>query len=436
VKKKLFIIFFIFCFIPTAFAKPFSSPPISIHTLSNGFKLYLLEDHHLPLIETKLFIKVGDAYEEVKLAGLADIMTSLLVTGGTKSKSPKEVDEWLDERAVHLTAEAGRELSVITLSCLSKQWEEAFNFLVEVLLQPRWDQERFELTINRYLEELRRDDDEPGTVAERAFREELYGAKHPWGKSPTLASIGRIRIEDIKKFYQSYFQPSRMLLTVSGDFSSLAIKKWLEKWASSLQETPVQEPKWEKLPLGSKSKQKRIHKKVTQSFIEMGHLGLERHSPDEFPFAVLQYILGGEPFTSRLGRDIRSDRGLAYSVYSHWDTNPTRGYFRISLQTRADAEEIALEKIKEHLVRISQQADITPEELALAKESLLNKYIFWFDSPFHVVALKAKMDLLGFEKDYLSKYPERMKRITLEQVKEVAKKYIQPDGLKVVIVGP
>lgn len=411
-------------------------PPITRQTLPNGFQLYLLEDHELPLFEAQLYIRVGGAYEPASLTGLSDVMAGLLETGGTTTMKPQDFDALLDSKSIHLSGQSGKELTNLSVSSLSSQWKEALQVLGDVALHPGWNEERFHLGVSRYKEGLRRDEDEPETIVARAFRKAVYGEDHPWARVPTLKSLDRIQIKNLKEFYSTWFQPDRMLLAVAGDFSSAEVKKWVTEWIGDKKSSPVVQPEWKLLPFENKPFDKKIKKKLTQTYIKAGHLGLERFNKDEFAYALLQYILGGEPFTSRLGADIRSDQGLAYTVFSDWDATPARGLFSIYVQTRVDATDTVLKKVRGHLERLSTQADVTPEELGFAQEALINKYIFGFDSPFKVVFFQAKYDLLGFPRDYLKKYPVNIQAVTLEQVRAVAKKYIQPDGLKTVVVGP
>ncbi|MDP2599557.1 MAG: pitrilysin family protein [Deltaproteobacteria bacterium] len=426
----------LFLFPLSLLASPWTPPKVSVYELPNGFQLYLLQNSELPILQAKLFVQTGSAYEKEKTEGLADVVADLLAMGGTADKTPAELDQWLDAKAIHLSGDAGRELTQITVSSLAKEWESLFSILHEVVTAPRWDKDRFDLIIGRTKEGLRREKDHPQILAGRALRKMVYGEKNPWGRQPTVKSIGRIRPADINGFYKKYYHPNRMLLAVAGDFSKPKVKKWVEGHFGLLVPQDTAAPDWKKIPLDAKRETKRIKKKVTQAFIEAGHIGLERGSPDEYAFSLLQYILGGDPFISRLGVDIRSQSGLAYSVYSNWETNPAGGMFSIHVQTRSDAEKAVLEKIDFHLKRMAVEADVTGEELKIAKEALLNKYIFLFDSPFKVVFQKATFDLLGYPKDYLKKYPENIRKVTLAEVQAAAKRYLHPDNLKIVVVSP
>lgn len=411
-------------------------PRVQKEKFPNGFRLYTLADHTLPLFQATLFIETGQAYVSPKKSALADLLADALVTGGTKAKRPKDLDEWLEGRAIRLWADAGRELTTVTASALSSQWEEALGILAEVCLEPRWDGERFGLARLRFLENLRREADQPNSVLGKAFRRALYGKKHPWGHMATPKTVRRVKRRDLVEFYEKYFHPNRMLLAVAGDISSARIQKWAEGYFQGLTKQEVADPGWAVQPFKNRARTKKIKKPVNQVFLEAGHWGIVRHQPEKYAYHLLQYILGGDVFTSRLGKDIRTRRGLAYSVYSDWEATPARGHFKIHVETKAESAPEVRQAILDHLQRIRQKADLTPAELASAREALLNQYIFWFDSPFEMVNTQAKLDLTGFPPDYLQTYPQKMRGVTLEEIKAVAKQYLEPDQLTWVTVAP
>lgn len=410
-------------------------PKILRHQLPNGLQIYLLADSGLPLFKAKLYLQTGEAYLPYQKSGLADLALATWITGGTQTKTPQQVDQWLEKNAIAIGSDARRELTTITLSCLAPQIDEALTFFQELLLQPRFDSERFHLAKRRYQETIRRLKDHPGDLLEQTFRELLYGPKHPFGSHPSLKTLRRIQRDDLLDFYHLSFHPQQMLLAVAGDFSPKEMMDWAERHFGGLPKSETPDPNWQELPFETTAETKRIKKKLTQAFIEVGHLSLPRNAQEKYAYGLLQYILGGDPFTSRLGKDLRTASGLAYSVYSHWDSSPVRGMFKIHIETKQESEALVLQKIKEHLQKI-RGGDVSAEELERAKEALLNQYIFWFDSTFNIVEQQASLDLLGYEGDYLRRYPERLKKVTLEKVNAVARKYIQPDRLKIVVVGP
>lgn len=411
-------------------------PEISKKPLSNGLQLYLLQDRSLPLFRATLYFKTGGAEDPKGKSGLASLTSKLLTSGGTLERTPQQVDEWLDQRAISLGSDVDAEITSLTISSLAHQWKESLDFLGEIILNPRWDPGRFELLKAQFKKGIQEEEDEPLSLVSKHFMSTLYGKDHPWGQYPTLETVDKITLQEVKEFYSKHLQANTMILAVTGDFSKDLVTNWFEGWGKIFKNQERPENSWSLLPFENKAQKIHIEKKLTQSFIEVGHLGLERHAPERYAYSLLQYILGGEPFTSRLSKDIRSTQGLAYTVYSHWEMIPVRGYFKIHVETKQEAKEQVLSLIRQHLKRISENGDIQKEELALAKEALLNKYIFLFDSPFKVMATQARLDLLGYPADYLKAYPKNIEKISLEALRAVGKKWLEPDKLKVVVVGP
>jgi len=419
-------------------AKParWNPPRVTKIELQNGFQLYFMRDKSLPLFQAKLIVRAGSAYESHKKAGLAALTANLLSEGGSKKRSPEEIDAWLDQNALELSSSAGKELTQIEVASLSNQWEKALSLLQEVVLSPGWNEKRFLLAKTQFQEGIRRSKDRSSTVLSKAFRKKIYGKKHPWGRSATLKSLKKIKRKDCIQFHEDYFQPNRMLLTIAGDFSEKKVKAWARRTFGSLKSKAVESPDWKILPFKNSSSKKKIKRNISQFYISAGHLGIERNSEDRYAYALLQQILGGDVFISRIGKDIRTTRGLAYSAGSQWSDSPVRGLFYISAQTKKESKDEVLERIRFHLNEVLKPGNITHKELKQAKEAVLNKFIFNFDSSFKIVSMEARIDLLGYPKNHLRTYPKKIKRVTLKEVEEVDLKYIQPDKLAIVMVGP
>lgn len=402
----------------------------------NGLRLYLLPDAHLPLFQVTLWIAAGEAYVGAGQSGLAELTAALLVTGGTKSRSPQELDDELAMEAIHLSSEAGRETIQLSLSCLADQQTKALQFLHAIVWEPRWDVERFLLAKQRALEALRRLPDQPQALLSREFRKAVYGETHPWGHVATLESVPSIGRADLVAFYEKYFVPNRMIMTVAGDFDPNALSKALAAQWGAIPAREVTAPVWPKDVFPGTPQQRQIRKELTQAFIAVGHRALERHHPQRYAYSLLHTILGGDVFTSRLGKEIRNELGLAYGIYSQWESHPSGGMFKIDVETKAANRDAVLAKVRQHVQRLRTQADLTEEELARAKETLLNQYIFWFESPFALIETKAKLDLLGFESDYLENYPKRMSQVDLPALQAAARQFFDPEHLTEVVVGP
>ena len=410
-------------------------PAVTVFTLENGLKVYALEDHELPRVEMAVYVRAGESDVSLYRKGLASFTATALVEAGTKNRSPEEVDTWLDERAQNLGSSSGQELTAVFLNGLSEHWKEGFSFLWEVLFEPAFDSKRISIVKKQALDILKREMDLPEPLGHRAFLETLYGPKSLWGSQVTLPSLKKIKRKDLIQFHQQYFGLHNMVFAITGDFSIAELKQELETLTAGLRVGTVNKKTWGEIPLESPAKEHRVHKKVNQAVIQVGGLALPRHSPDLYAYDLIQYILGGSGFSSRLTQDIRTRRGLAYSVYSYWMENPERGYFKISASTRLEKTDEVLQQIRVHLEKMSK-GDITAAELKEAQQAILNQYVFQYSTPFKIVAGKLRYDLLGYEENYLQKYPERIRKVTVKVVNAVASKVLNPNALTTVVVGP
>jgi zinc protease len=182
--------------------------------------------------------------------------------------------------------------------------------------------------------------------------------------------------------------------------------------------------------------ERRIAKPLTQSYIEVGHLGIKRHNPDKYALEIMDTILGAPVFKSRLMEDIRSNRGLAYTVTSDFGWGTDYGLFDVYCDTKAQTEGEVIGLIRGHIERIKEKGDISEAELDFAKRSVLNRLIFEFDNSFKIVGQRARYFFYGYPDNYWHIYRREIEKIGVEDVKRVAKKYLHPEGLSIVVVGP
>ena len=418
---------------PVASSHP---PKVPVQVLDNGLTVYTYENHELPLFKATIYIQTVSAYEPSSKAGLAALTAELQTTGGAGARTPQELDIYLDDNAIHLESGSGKELTWITVSSLKENWDQALALLWQVVLEPRFDPERFQLAKSRSIERIRRQMDYPATIASQELTWELYGKKSPWARIPTERSVRKIGLKDLVRWHGDYFKIQRMTLVSSGDFSTGPLVKAVKEKTAGLQPQAIPEVRWDPIALEQKGKTKKIRKKLTQVVITAGGMALPRNDPDRYAYSLLQYVLGGSTFVSRLGNDIRSQRGLAYGADSYWVDNPRRGHFRISVQTKVGQEVLVLERIRANVTDLAGDKPVTAKELKEAKEAMLNQYVFLFENPFEIPFQQARFDLLGYPKDYLASYPQKIRSVTLEQVRAAAQKYLTTDPLKIVIVGP
>ncbi|HEU4403457.1 MAG TPA: pitrilysin family protein [Candidatus Polarisedimenticolia bacterium] len=426
---------------PPADPRALTYPPLTISfpkperlMLSNGLVIYLFVDHELPLIDLAFDLAAGSIDDPPGKEGLADLTAALMRAGGTADMSPDQVDEAVDFLPARLGFAPDRDNLGGTLSALKEKFPEALRLFAGMLRAPRFDPARLEVERARVVEEIRRRWDDPGDVAELNFRLLAYGARSPWARLPDAASIGRITRDDLVDFHRRYLHANNMVLGVAGDFEPEAMKSLLKSTFGSWPRAKVTPPPIGKVkdavPVGVHL----IERPVSQSTFEIGHLGVNRFDPDKFPLKILNFILGEGGFTSRLVREVRSTRGLAYSVGGGVGMDSDRGLFEVSCRTRAASTVEAIQLIRDILRRLRQDGP-TEEEVREAQEASINSFVFSLDGTVPYMRAYLYYDRYGYPPDYLMTYRDNLGRVTRAQVFVAARRHIDPEHLLILVVG-
>lgn len=402
--------------------------------LRNGMILYLMESHELPTFEMRAIVRTGSIYEPVEQTGLASLTGTVMRTGGTKSMTPDELNRRLEYIGARVNSWVEAESGGASLSCLSKDTDEALHIFADVLMHPSFNDEQLELEKEKRKDAIRRRNDRPGSILGREFNHLLYG-DHPYGRIQQWEQIKDLTPEDLKRFHQRYFKPNNIILGVAGDFNTKQIIKKIEKAFKSWKKGRVDSPARPKIAKSYRPGVYLIKKEITQSNVRMGHLGVKLGNPDEYAIRVMNFILGGGSFTSRMTSKVRSDEGLAYSVRSSFDTeSKDYGMFSASCQTKGGSTHRAIELMLEEIKKI-REGLVTEEELQTAKEAYINKYVFNFTDPMSILSQLMYIEYNDRPKDYLQTYLDNVRKVTREDVLRVAKEYLEPEGLTLLVVG-
>lgn len=414
----------------------FKEPHVVSGVLPNGVHYYLLPDHQIPIIHLSVITKGGSIYDPKDKTGRAGLTGISMRTGGTKSMTPEELDKFFDDRAAEVGSSVGREMGEAGFKILSSDLDDILPVFFEMVFEPRFEKKRVELGKIKMIEALRREDDYPEEVAVREFRQLVYGKDSPWARRPTKKSIKKISIDDLKKFHSRYFVPRNMIIAAAGDFDTDRLLLKIKELTKNANHEEVKFSEVNPVELKFPAQEKKIKRKQSQAYIEMGHLGIKRHNPDKYALEIMNMILGAPLFKSRLMEDIRSSRGLAYSISSSFGWGTDYGLFRISVDTMAKNEGEVIKLITGHLERMAHEEDVTSNELDFAKKSVLNSMIFQFDNSFKIAYQRALYDFYGYPPDYWHIFRDKIKKVKIEDVVNVAHKYLHPDGLSIVVVGP
>ncbi|MBI3597502.1 MAG: insulinase family protein [Nitrospirae bacterium] len=417
-------------------------PPVEFHppkaervVLENGMVLYLLEDHELPRVQIQAMIRTGGVYEPADKIGLAGLTGMVMRTGGTASMSGDALDEELEFMAAELSSSIGSDAGFASLDILAKDLDRGLALFADMLMHSAFPQDKLDLAKQQVLESIRRRNDDPAGIASRQFRKRIYGEDHPLARESTVKTIGRITRDDLVAFHAHDYHPNAVLLSLSGDFEK---KEMIEKiqrafvgWSPGRIDRPSLPPVRDAL----KPSVNLVEKDISQTHLRIGHLGIRQDDPDYFAVSLLNDILGGGGFRSRLFKKVRTEGGMAYSVGSTFTPgNLERGLFVAYGETKAGSTYQAISAIEREIERIRTEP-VTEEELRLAKDSFLNSFVFSFSNPAMIADRQSSLEYYGLPPDFLERFRDGVIRVTREEILNVAQKHLRPDALIVLAVG-
>jgi zinc protease len=402
--------------------------------LSNGMVIFLQEDHELPLIDASARIRGGSVNEPADKTGLVDIYGEVWRTGGTKSQTGDQLDDFLEVRAAKVETGGGPDSTTISFSCLKGDLDDVFKAFVDVLQNPEFRADKIDIARKAMQDAISRRNDEIGEIAHREAVRLAYGPENPYARIPEYSTVGAITRQDLIDWHGKYIHPNNMILGISGDFDSAAMESRLraafESWPkgpafpkNNIQYNPAK-PGYYLIP----------KEDVNQSNIRMVAMGTTRDNPDYYAISVFNEAFGGG-FSSRLFNDIRTKRGLAYGVGGGIGTNFGHpGILQISMGTKSQSTVEAVQAVDEDVTNLTKEP-ITEDEIQRAKDAILNAFIFRLDSPDKILVERITYEYYGYPPDWLDKYQAEIKKVTAAQVNAVAAKYLHKDQLAVLVVG-
>jgi len=402
--------------------------------LSNGMVIFLQEDHELPLIDGTARIRGGSVNEPGDKTGLVDLYGEVWRTGGTKSQTGDELDDFLEVRAAKVETSGGPDSTTVTFSCLKADLDDIFKAFADLLQNPEFRADKLDLAQKEAFDGIARRNDQVGEIAHREAAKLAYGADNPYARIPEYSTVTAVTRQDLLDWHAKYIHPNNIILGISGDFDSATMEARLraafESWPKgpTLPKNQVQyspaKPGYYLIPKDD----------VNQSNIRMVALGTTRDNPDYYAISVFNEAFGGG-FSSRLFNDIRTKRGLAYGVGGGVGTNFGHpGILQVAMGTKSQSTIEAIQAVGEDIDNLTKQP-ITDEEIQRAKDDILNAFIFRLDSPDKILGERMTYEYYGYPPDWLDKYQAEIKKVTAAEVNRASAKYIHKDQLAVLVVG-
>jgi zinc protease len=423
------IIFFALVISSTVYALP----EINTWTTENGIKVLHVNSPELPMVDIALTFDAGSARDN-ELAGLSAMMHGLL-DKGTGKLDADDVAARFEDVGAQFSASVDLDRSSVTLRSLTDEefFSDALTMFVSVISKPSFPERDFDREKKRLLISLEDSDQRPSDIVGRKFFELLYQT-HPYAQpqSGTKQTANKITLKDIKKFHKNYFVTSNSILAIVGDVSQQQAQDIANKISASLPRGKGQE-KIAVVKPSSETKQ-HIYFPSQQSHVRMGQIGIERGNPDYFNLYVGNHVLGGGGFTSRLVKEVRSNRGLSYSVYSYFLPYERSGPFMLGLQTRADQVTEAVQVCNQVLSDFVKNGP-TQEELTLSKQNIVNGFPLRIDSNRDILGYLSLIGYYDLPLTYLNDFNKNIENVSLEDVKKAFRKHLDLGTFVTVVVG-
>ena len=409
----------------------FRTPKVDTLEFPNGLHGYLIEDHDIPVVKIVLMYRTGFPPEDK--VGLSSLSGWAIRNGGSRNYTKSEIDEALEFIGASVETYAGSYVGQIKANFLTKDTDTVLAIFADLITNPAFDPDMIELRKKTMMENIRRKADDPKSLGRREFAKLIY-RNHPAGWEATEETVSNLTRADVIAAHDRYVRPNNAVIGVSGDMTKQdaldILGRLLADWEGADEAPQFPEMRYELNPSVNY-----VHKDVNQAYIFAGHMGMNSADNDRTLATLMNYVLGGGSFTSRITQKIRSDEGLAYSAGSSFGVSPWGyGLFIGSCQTRSDAAMRALTLLIEQIDKMKTDGP-TGEEVKDAKQSHINRHVFDYESASRIVERLAWYDIVGLPLDTLEREFAAYQSATIEDVKRVASEVLHPDALTILVVG-
>lgn len=402
--------------------------------LDNGLTLLIVERHNLPVVRVSIGINAGNLHEPAEKAGLANLTADLL-TEGTVNRSAQQISEEIEFVGGSVGASGGDDYVTASLSVLKKDVSLGFELLSDIIMNPVFPEDELRKKIERIKGSLKAQEVDPGFIASREFKKAIFGS-HPYGRliTGTAETLDNITREDLIEFHSRYYTPDNAIMAVVGDITTQEVDGLIKKYFHSWKPVNVKAPSFKKFNGMKERKIIPINRDLTQANILLGHVGVSRDNPEYYALSVMNYILGGGGFASRLMQNIREERGLVYDIHSFFAADRYGGLFQVGFQTKNESANTAIEETLKEIKRIRRDP-VSDNELSDAKSYLTGSFPMRIETSSRIARFLVAVEFYGLGVDYIDNYPVYINNITKGDVLRVAKKYLHPENFVLVVVA-
>jgi zinc protease len=402
--------------------------------LANGMVIFLQEDHELPTVDATARIRGGTRSEPAEKDGLVSLYSEVWRTGGTKSETGDQLDDYLEIRAAKVETGANADSTTISLSCLKEDFDDVFKVFVELMREPEFRADKLDLAKNEMFDGISRRNDEIGQIAQRESVKLAYGAQNPYSRVPEYATVAAVARQDLVDWHHAYVYPNNIIIGFVGDFDSAQIEAKLRNSFGDWPKGPAAKAPDIKFESAKPGYYEIKKEDVNQSTIRMVALGTTRDNPDYYAIEVFNEAFGGG-FSARLIQSLRTAQGLAYSVGGGIGTRFDHpGILQLAMGTKSSSTVEAIQGLYAEIDKLKTNP-ISEAEIKRAKDTILNNFVFNFDTPDKVLRERMAYEYYGYPADFLERYRAGIEKVTVEEVARVVSKYLHKEQLAVLVAG-
>ncbi len=403
-------------------------------TLSNGMKVYGIEQNEIPTVNFSIRMDGGHLLDAMDKNGVANLITDMLMEG-TANKTPEQLEEEIELLGASINMYTTREAIVVSGNTLVRNFDKTMELVKEILLEPRWDAEEFAMKKTSTINDIKRSDANPNAVANRVYNKLLYGENHifAYPTSGTVASVEAITIEDLKAFYAKNFSPSISTIHVVGKIDKAKTLNTLKGLESEWAAKEVTIPEY---PIANNRDKASLYfvdiPEAKQSVITIGNIGLARNDKDFFPAEVMNYKLGGS-FSGNINLILREEKGYTYGANSRFSGSKIPGTFTASSSVRTNTTGESVSIFKDEIKKYKE--GISQEDLDFTKNALIKSNARRFETQGSLLGMLQEMSEYGLDPNYIEKEEEIIRNMSLEQHKALANKLLDESKMAYLVVG-
>lgn len=411
------------------------TPAIWEKKLKNGMRVYGIESTEVPLVDFEIVIEGGQLLEDINKVGVANL-TARMLTQGTKNKTPAELEEAIEQLGARINVTAGTEDITIRVNTLAKNYAPTLALVEEILFEPRWDAKEFDLVKQSTISRIRQFDANPNAIAQNSFNELIYGKNNIRSKNilGTIESVNAITMDDLKAFYAKNFSPTVARMQIVGALDKKTITNSLsginKKWKQKKVTIPTYETP--KAPTESKVYFYDVPD-AKQSVISFGYPALAMTDKDFYPATVMNYILGGGGFASQLTQQLREGKGYTYGIRSVFSGTRSPGAFAITSGVRTNVTLESAQLVKEILENYGK--NYSDKDLETTKGFLIKSNARAFETANAKLNMLDNISKYGWKYDYVKDRESTVKAMTVEEIKNLSKKYLDANKMIWLVVG-